>query len=210
MFLDNLNWRYATKKMDPAKPVDETKVAQIVEAIRMAPTSSGLQPFHLFVIRNAELKSKLKAAANAKDLVTDCSHLLVFAAYDNYTEARIDEVVSRHAQERPGTEAALDTYYSNLKSAYLPRDAEVNFDHAARQAYIALGFALAAAAELEVDTTPMEGFDNAQFDEILDLREQGLKSVVALAIGTRAEEGDWLAALKKVRKPAYELVTDLN
>ncbi|ATG49092.1 NAD(P)H-dependent oxidoreductase [Celeribacter ethanolicus] len=210
MFLDKLNWRYATKKMDPSKPVSEGKVAQIVEAIRMAPTSSGLQPFHLFVIRNPELKSKLKAAANAKDLVTDSSHLLVFAAYDTYTAARIDEVVARHAAERPGTEAALDTYYSNLKAAYLPRDAQVNFEHAARQAYIALGFALAAAAELEVDSTPMEGFDAARFDDILGLADKGLKSVVALALGTRAAEGDWLAPLKKVRKPAYDLVTDLN
>lgn len=210
MFLDKLNWRYATKEMDPTKPVNEAKVAQIVEAIRMAPTSSGLQPFHLFVIRNAELKSKLKEAANAKDLVTDCSHLLVFAAFDTYTEARLDAVVARHAAERPGTEAALDTYYSNLKAAYLPRPDEVNFDHAARQTYIALGFALAAAAELEVDSTPMEGFDNAKFDDILGLKDKGLKSVVALALGTRQAESDWLLSLKKVRKPAYELVTDLN
>ncbi|NVK47434.1 MAG: nitroreductase family protein [Rhodobacteraceae bacterium] len=210
MFLDKLNWRYATKAMDPTKPVDEAKAAQIVEAIRMAPTSSGLQPFHLFVIRNAELKSKLKEAANAKDLLTDSSHLLVFAAFDSYTEARIDAVVTRHAAERPGTEAALDTYYGNLKAAYLPRPDAVNFDHAARQTYLALGFALAAAAELEVDSTPMEGFDNAKFDDILGLKDKGLKSVVALALGTRRVEGDWLLPLKKVRKPAYELVTDLN
>lgn len=210
MFLEKLDWRYATKKMDPTKPADEAKVAKIVEAIRMAPTSSGLQPFHLFVIRNADLRAKLRGAAFDQAQLTDGSHLLVFAAYDNYSDARIDAVVDQHAEERPGTREALETYYGGLKSMYLPRTAEENFDHAARQAYIALGFALAAAAELGVDTTPMEGFDPEQFDKILGLKDHGLKTAVILAIGTRDETGDWLAPMKKVRKPLAELVTELD
>ncbi|SFJ94265.1 nitroreductase family protein [Celeribacter neptunius] len=210
MFLDKLDWRYAAKKMDPNRPADEAKVAKIVDAIRMAPTSSGLQPFHLFVIRNADLRAKLRGAAFDQPQLTDGSHLLVFAAFDDYSDARIDAVVDQHAEERPGTREALETYYGTLKSMYLPRTAEENFDHAARQAYIALGFALAAAAELGVDTTPMEGFDPGQFDEILGLRDKGLKSAVILAIGTRDESGDWLAPLKKVRKPMRELVTELD
>ncbi|WP_434288884.1 NAD(P)H-dependent oxidoreductase [Celeribacter sp. SCSIO 80788] len=210
MFLDKLNWRYATKKMDPSKPVPEEKVAKIVEAARMAPTSSGLQPFHIFVIRNKELRAKLQEAAYGQSQLTEGSHLLVFAAYDTYDGARIDAVVDQHAAERPGTRERLDAYYDRLKSMYLPRDARTNADHAARQAYIALGFALAAAAELEVDSTPMEGFDAAKFDEILGLQDKGLKTVVILPLGTRDAEGDWLAPMKKVRKPAYEIVTDLD
>lgn len=210
MFLDKLNWRYAAKKMDPSKPVSEDKVAQIVEAIRMAPTSSGLQPFHLFVIRNAELRAKLKPAALGQEQVTDGSHLLVFAAYDGYDAARIDAVVDQHAEERPGTREALDAYYDNLKSRYLPRDQQLNFEHAARQAYIALGFAMAAAAELGVDSTPMEGFDAAQFDEILGLKDKGLKSVVLLPLGTRDEAGDWLAPMKKVRRSLDAFVTNID
>ncbi|PTQ74427.1 NAD(P)H-dependent oxidoreductase [Celeribacter persicus] len=210
MFLDKLNWRYATKKMDPSKPVPEDKIARIVEAARMAPTSSGLQPFHIFVIRNKELREKLKEAAYGQSQLTDGSHLLVFAAYDNYDDARIDAVCDQHASERPGAEEALGTYYDRLKSMYLPRDARTNADHAARQAYIALGFALAAAAELEVDSTPMEGFEPEKFDEILGLKDKGLKTVVILPLGTRDTEGDWLAPMKKVRKPAYEIVTDLD
>jgi nitroreductase len=210
MFLDKLNWRYAAKKMDPSKPVSEDKVAQIVEAIRMAPTSSGLQPFHLFVIRNAELRAKLKPAALGQEQVTDGSHLLVFAAYDGYDAARIDAVVDQHAEERPGTREALDAYYDNLKSRYLPRDQKLNFEHAARQAYIALGFAMAAAAELGVDSTPMEGFDAAQFDEILGLKDKGLKSVVLLPLGTRDEAGDWLAPMKKVRRSLDAFVTNID
>jgi Nitroreductase len=210
MFLDKLNWRYATKKMDPSKPVPEDKIARIVEAARMAPTSSGLQPFHIFVIRNKELREKLKEAAYGQSQLTDGSHLLVFAAYDNYDDARIDAVRDQHASERPGAEEALGTYYDRLKSMYLPRDARTNADHAARQAYIALGFALAAAAELEVDSTPMEGFEPEKFDGILGLKDKGLKTVVILPLGTRDAEGDWLAPMKKVRKPAYEIVTDLD
>nr|WP_319249446.1 NAD(P)H-dependent oxidoreductase [uncultured Celeribacter sp.] len=210
MFLDKLNWRYATKKMDPAKPVPEEKVAQIVEAIRMAPTSSGLQPFHLFVVRNKDMRERLKVAAKGQSQLTDGSHVLVFAAFDTYTAERIDAIVDQHADERPGTREALDAYYDRLKGAYLPREAGTNFDHAARQAYIALGFAMAAAAELEVDCTPMEGFDAAEVDEILGLQEQGLKSVVILPLGTRDLQGDWLAGLKKVRKPLSDLVTEID
>ena len=210
MFLDKLNWRYAAKKMDPSKPVSEENVAKIVDAIRMAPTSSGLQPFHLFVIRNADLRAKLKPAAFGQEQLTDGSHLLVFAAYDSYNDARIDAVVDNHADERPGTREMLEGYYSNLKSTYLPREDHVNFEHAARQAYIAFGFALAAAAELGVDSTPMEGFDPAQFDEILGLKDKGLKSVVILPLGTRDEAGDWLAPMKKVRRPLSELVTNID
>lgn len=210
MFLDKLNWRYATKKMDPAQPADEAKVAQIVEAVRMAPTSSGLQPFHLFVIRNKELREKLKSAAYGQEQLTDGSHVLVFAAFDNYNDARIDAVVDQTADERPGTREMLEGYYNNLKSMYLPRDAHVNFEHAARQVYIGLGFALAAAAELGVDSTPMEGIDAAKFDEILGLKDKGLKTVVILPLGTRASEGDWLAPMKKVRKSAEDFVTEIN
>lgn len=210
MFLEKLNWRYATKKMDPNQPADEAKVAKIVEAIRLAPTSSGLQPFHLFVIRNKEMREKLQAAAFDQAQVSEGSHFLVFAAFDNYDDTRIDAVVDQHADERPGTREALDAYYTNLKSIYLPREAQVNFDHAARQAYIALGFAMAAAAELEVDSTPMEGFSPGAFDEILGLKDKGLKSVVALALGTRDASGDWLLPMKKVRKSQEDMVTVID
>ena len=208
--LSKLNWRYATKKMDPTKPVDEEKVAQIVEAIRMAPTSSGVQPFELLVIRNKELRRQLQPHAWNQAQLTDGSHLLVFAAWDNYTAERIDAVVEQMGAERGGVNEMITGYYENLKSMYLPRDPQVNHDHAARQAYIALGFAMVAAAELEVDCTPMEGFDPAKFDEILGLAEKGLKSVLILPLGHRQEDGDWLLPMKKVRKPKEAMVTDID
>lgn len=199
--LDKLNWRYATKKMDPSKKVPEEKLNQILDAIRLAPTSSGTQPFEVLVITNDEIRQKIRPVAWDQAQITEGSHLLVFAAWDNYTADRIDAVTTQMAEERGGENPMLTQYYDNLKATYLPRDAQVNFEHAARQAYIALGFALAAAAEVEVDSTPMEGFDPAKVDEILGLREQGLRSVVLLPLGYRDESGDWLLPMKKVRKP---------
>ena len=204
--IEQLNWRYATKKMDPAKPVPQSKVDAIIEAIRLAPTSSGTQPFELIVVTKPEVLSQICVAASGQAQITDGSHLLVFAAWDNYTEQRIDEVVSLNTQER-GDLDLIHTYYDNLKANYVPRDAEVNYAHAARQAYIALGIAMVAAAEQEVDCTPMEGFDPAQVDEILGLNQRGLRSVVLLPLGYRDPSADWLLGMKKVRKSNDTLVT---
>jgi nitroreductase len=204
--MDHLNWRYATKKMDPAKSVPQEKVDAIIEAIRMAPTSSGTQPFELLVVTNPEVLAEIQKAAGDQAQITEGSHLLVFAAWDNYTDARIDAVTAANVAAR-GDLPMLNAYYDNLKKAYVPRDAEVNYAHAARQAYIALGIGLVAAAEQQVDSTPMEGFDPAKVDEILGLKDRGLRSVVLLPLGYRDETGDWLLPMKKVRKPVDEMVT---
>lgn len=204
-----MNWRYATKKMDPSKEVPTEKVDAIVEAVRMAPTSSGTQPFELFVITNAEVRGQIQEAASGQAQITEGSHLLVFAAWDNYTEDRIDEVLQLNKDAR-GDSPMIDGYYGNLKAAYVPRDAETNYAHAARQAYIALGFAMLAAAEQEVDSTPMEGFDPAKVDEILGLGELGLRSVVLLPLGYRDPSGDWLLPMGKVRKSLDTLVTTID
>lgn len=204
--LDQLNWRYATKKMDASQAVPQEKVDAIIEAIRMAPTSSGTQPFELIVVTNPDVRSKLAEAANGQAQINDGSHVLVFAAWDNYTAERIDAVTALNVQER-GDLPMLNAYYDNLKKGYLPREAEVNYNHAARQAYIALGIALVAAAEQEVDSTPMEGFSPNKVDEILGLKERGLRSVVVMPLGYRDAAGDWLAPMKKVRKPLDTIVT---
>ncbi|WP_108258804.1 nitroreductase family protein [Mangrovicoccus ximenensis] len=206
--LDKLSWRYAVKKMDPSQCVPEEKVEKILEAIRYAPTSSGVQPFEVFVITNPELRDAIRAASYGQPQITEGSHLLVFAAWDNYTAERIDAVLAQNVAER-GESETLAAYYERLKGMYLPRTEETNHDHAARQAYIAFGFALAAAAELEVDSTPMEGFEPEKVDAILGLREKGLRSVTLLPLGVRAAEGDWLQGMAKVRKPADELFTVL-
>ena len=207
--LEQLNWRYATKKMDPAKTVPQEKVDTIIEAIRLSPTSSGTQPFELLVVTNPELRAEICKAASDQSPITDGSHLLVFAAWDNYTEARIDEVAKLNVEKR-GDLPLIGQYYGNLKANYVPRDAEVNYAHAARQAYIALGIAMVAAAEQEVDSTPMEGFDPSKVDEILDLKARGLRSVVLLPLGYRDPTGDWLLNMPKVRKSRKTMVTQLD
>ncbi|OAO01777.1 NAD(P)H-dependent oxidoreductase [Sphingomonadales bacterium EhC05] len=204
--IELLNWRYATKKMDPAKAVPQEKVDAIVEAVRMAPTSSGTQPFELILATNPDVLAEVQAAAGDQSPVTDGSHLLVFAAWDNYTDERIDEVTKLNIDAR-GEIPLIHEYYGNLKASYVPRETEINYAHAARQAYIAVGIALVAAAEQEVDSTPMEGFDPDAVDKILGLRERGLRSVVLLPLGYRDPAGDWLLPMAKVRKSRETMVT---
>jgi len=208
--INTLQWRYATKKMDPTKVVPEETVARILEAIRLTATSSGLQPFDVIVVTNPELREQIKPHAWNQPQITECSHLLVFAAWDNYTAERINMMFDLVNDERGFKSEGWENYRQMLLDSYTKRDAEANFQHAARQAYIGLGTALIAAAEEKVDSTPMEGFDPAKVDEILKLRERGLRSVLLLPLGYRAAEGDWLADLKKVRRAHDEFVIEMK
>jgi nitroreductase len=207
-FLESLRWRYATKKMNPAKRLDDAVVERIIEATRLTPTSSGLQPFDVALVTNQALKTKLVAACWNQSQLADASHVLVFAAWDTYTPERINACFDLHATERGGTNDAWEAYRQRLLGSYPTRSADVNFQHTARQAYIGLGFALAAAALEGVDATPMEGFDPAQVDELLGLRAKGLRSVLVLPLGVRDESGDWLVKLKKVRRPRESFVLE--
>lgn len=209
ILLDSLKWRYATKKMN-GKTVPQEKVDNIVEASYLAPTSSGLQPFRIIEITDQSLKEKIKPIAYDQSQITDGSHILVFAAWDNYTVERIDKVFNNTASERGLPTAAFDDYKNRLYNQYLERPAKENFEHAARQAYIGFGMAIAAAAEQRVDATPMEGFDNSALDELLGLSQQGLKSVTILVLGYRDTENDWLVNLKKVRTPKNEFLIEIE
>ncbi len=210
MLIDRLNWRYATKKMNPDKAVPEDKVERILEAVRLAPTSSGLQQFEVIVVTNREVREKIKPIAWNQEQVTDASHLIVFAAWDNYTPERINHMFDLVNDERGFRSEGWEAYRQMLLTTYPQRDAETNFEHAARQADVGLGIALTAAAFEEVDATPMEGFDPAALDEILDLRARGLRSVAMMPLGYRADEGDWLLGLKKVRRPVDEFVSRVD
>lgn len=210
MLMDDLQWRYATKKMDPANPVAAEKVEAILDAIRLAPTSSGLQPFEVLVITDQDIRAKLKDASFGQGQITDSTALLVFAAWDDFTEARIDMVMEEVAAARGGLTDHIKGYYQGMKDRMIPQGADVNFANTARQTYIALGIALAAAAEQRVDSTPMEGFIPDQYDAILGLREKGLRTTVIMAIGNRDAENDWLAAAPKVRRAKEKLFTRLD
>jgi nitroreductase len=207
--IDKLNWRYATKKFDAAKKVDDATLERILEAIRLAPTSSGLQPFEVLIVSNPELRAKIREVGWNQAQITDASHLLVFAAWDNITEARINMMFDLSNEQRGTVNEGWENYRQMLHGIVVARSEQANFDAAARQAYIALGVALVAAAFEGVDSTPMEGFDPAAVDQILSLKERNLRSVVILPIGYREADGDWLVNLKKVRRPRQQLVSEI-
>lgn len=207
--LNKLNWRYAAKAMN-GKAVSEDKINNILEAISLAPTSSGLQPFEVMVITNQELKEKIKPVAWNQSVITDCSHLLVFAAWDHYTADRINKMFDLTNEIRGFKNEGWENYRQMLLGTYPKQNPEVSFAHASKQAYIGLSMAMVSAAFQEVDTTPLEGFEPEKVDEILGLKAKGLKSCVMLTIGYRNEEKDWLVDLKKVRKPMTDLVTEFK
>jgi len=207
-FIEDLNWRYATKAMNGEK-VSDSKIGTILQAANLAPTSSGLQPFEVLVIKNKELKEKIKPIANNQTVITDCSHLLVFAAWDDYTEKRINDTF-KVAEEIRGFNQEWDNYRKLLINLYVGRSPQQNFEHAARQAYIGFSFAIAAAATERVDSTPIEGFKPEELDILLGLKEKGLKSVLLLPLGYRDADKDWLVNLKKVRKPESDFIKALD
>ena len=207
--LEDLKWRYATKKMN-GEVVPQEKVDYILEAVRLSASSSGLQPYEIFVITNKELLEKIKVVAWNQSQITDCSHLLVFAAWDGYSLDRIEKVFVRTLAERGLPADTMDAYKKTLWDMYEPLSKEWHANHAARQAYIALGTAMAAAAEQKVDATPMEGFTSAELDKLLELEEKGLKSAVLLPLGYRDEVNDWLVNMKKVRTPQEIFITEIK
>jgi nitroreductase len=207
--IDKLNWRYATKKYDTSKKLDDATLERILEAVRLAPTSSGLQPFEVFVVTNAELRAKIRAVGWDQSQITDASHLLVFAAWDDITEERVNMMFKLATDERGEVNEGWESYRKLLTGIVKERGQQGNFDSSARQAYIALGVALVAAAFEGVDATPMEGFDPAAVDEILSLGERHLRSVLIMPLGYRQADGDWLVNLKKVRRSRENLVTEI-
>ena len=207
--LDKLNWRYAAKAMN-GKKIAEDKVERILEAARLAPTSSGLQPFEIIVVKNQAIKEQIKPVAWNQSVITDCSHLLVFAAWDTYTPERINYMFDLDKVIRRVENEGWENHRQMLLGSYPQKDEEENFNHAAKQAYIAFSQAITAAAFEGVDATPIEGFEPDAVDEILGLREKGLRSAVLLPIGYRKESDDWLVNLVKVRKPMKDLVTVLE
>ncbi len=206
--LESLNWRYATKRMTGEK-VPQEKVDIILEAARLAPTSSGIQPFSILQITDKSLLEKIQKIAYNQPQITEASHLLVFAAWDSITPEKIDYVYDQIVRERQLPADALKEYTDRLKNTYTTLPQEQQFNWAARQTYIAFGVAVAAAATEKVDATPMEGFQNAELDKLLELPAKGLRSTSMLTLGYRDTVNDWLANMKKVRRPMKELVIEL-
>ncbi len=196
--ISDLQWRYATKKMNGTK-VSPEKIDAILDAIQLSPSSFGLQPYTIFVIEDKATKEKLLPATNNQTQVTDCSHLIVFASWNTLTAENVESFIADVAAKRSMPLEALNDYKNYILSAESHLSEEQKAAWNTKQSYIALGIALAAAAEARVDATPMEGFVPAQYNEILGLTQQGLNASVVLTLGYR-DEKDWLASLPKVRR----------
>jgi nitroreductase len=204
--LSQLNWRYATKKFDPARQIPAATWAALEQALVLSPSSYGLQPYHFVVIKDPELRKRLRAASWDQPQVTDASHFVVFARKLVLTEADVEKFVDLTTDTRDQARGSLKGYFDMMVGDLVkgPRSAMIK-EWTARQTYIALGNLLTSAALLGVDACPMEGFDPAQYDEILGLTASGFGATNACALGYRAAD-DKYAGAKKVRFPAGELI----
>ncbi len=197
---DALKWRYATKKMTgQAVPADQ--LSSVLEAVRMAASSLGLQPYRVVVVDSPTLKQEIYNRACPQDQVLECSHLLVFASWVQLSAAQVGEYIGRMAALRDVPVSALQGFADMINGGIASRTPAQNADWAARQAYIGLGFGLCAAALQRVDACPMEGFDPVQMDAVLGLSGKNLHSVALMALGYRDAVRDKLADAVKVRVP---------
>ncbi len=208
--IDALNWRYATKGFDSTKKVDEEVFNTLIEAARLAPSSFGLQPWKFIVVNNPEVRQKLRQAAWDQPQVTDASHIIVFAVNKKVDAAYVDTYIQAISETRGVPVDALKGFADMMKGSIASRGSvDAVTAWSARQVYIALGTLVTTAAFYEIDACPMEGFDPAQFDEILGLTTQGLSAVAMVAVGFRSST-DTTAAYKKVRFARKDVVIEVK
>jgi nitroreductase len=203
--LDQLNWRYATKQFDPNRKISAQDWATLEEALRLSPSSGGLQPWKFLVITDPAMRAKLKPASYGQAQISDASHLVVFTAKSDLSEADVDAYIKHAAHVQGAPVEALAPYRNMLVGGLVKsRDTAGRAAWARNQVYIALGNFLASAALLGIDACPMEGFDRDQYDEILGLKAQGLASAVIATVGYRSA-ADKYAQSPKVRFPREQI-----
>ncbi|MGL2967381.1 NAD(P)H-dependent oxidoreductase [Flavobacterium sp. XGLA_31] len=207
-FIKNANWRYATKKFDATKKVSDEDMQILKEAIRLSASSYGLQPYKVLFVENPELRAQLQPAAWGQSQIVEASHLLVFANITNFGDTQIDNHINNVAATRGLPTDSLQGYSDFMKSKISTLPVENRNIWTSKQTYLALGNLLNAAAELNIDVTPMEGFEPEKFNEILGLTELGLNASLVATIGYRHKE-DATQHYVKVRKSEEELFINL-
>ena len=203
--IHKLQWRYATKKFDSDKYLQEEQVTELLKATNLSASSYGLQPYKIIVVKDKELQAQLKEAAYGQDQLLDASHVVIFAAQKNITGEYIDAYVSNIAETRDKKIDDVQEYGNSMKSVLLDRTADEQLVWSQKQAYIALGTLLIAAADKKIDACPMEGFNADAFDKILGLDELGLRTTVIVPIGIRSVHDSYQHE-KKVRRALSEMV----
>ena len=206
--LDKLNWRYATKVFDNSKKVSKEDLNILLDAARLSASSYGLQPYHFFVIEDSEVRSKLRKASWNQSQITDASFLLVLANKPTFDDSLVDNYIDNIIETRGVTKKDVEGYSQMMKGALLGLPDEQKKSWTSDQTYIALGNLMTIAAEMEIDTCPMEGFDKAQYNEILGLNDKNLNASVVLAVGYRADN-DETQNYPKVRYSREQIITHI-
>ena len=207
-FIEQQNWRYATKKFDASKKISDDDLNTLKEAIRLSSSSYGLQPYKVLIIENPDLREKLKPVAWNQSQITDASQVIVFANETNIGDVQIDNYLKKISKTRGIPLENLSGFGDFMKSKITPLASDLKNIWTSKQTYLALANLMNAAAELKIDVTPMEGFDAAAFNEILGLTEKGLNASVIATIGYRHKD-DETQHYKKVRKSNEELFITL-
>ena len=189
-YVESLNWRYSTKKFNREKQISDADLNALLEIIRLSPSSYGLQPYHVFIVKDKELREKLKAASWGQPQITDSSYLIVFANNTSFDASLIDNYLVNVGDTRDIELNNLQGYGDFMKSKLLDLPDNIKETWSAKQTYLALGNLLSAAANLKIDACPMEGFEAETYNELLGLKEKGLNASVVAAICYRAEEDD--------------------
>lgn len=198
-YLESLNWRYATKKFDPSRTLSEEDLKNLLSAVRLSASSYGLQPYKILVLRDEALREELRPSCWNQPQITEASHVLVIASRADFEAELIDTYLAEVSETRGVPLENLSGYGDFMKSKLLDLPTSTKAEWTARQAYIALGNLLSAAAVQRIDACPMEGFDREQVDEILDLKDQGLTAAVIIPVGYRSDADD-TQHYKKVRR----------
>ncbi|NDV42402.1 NAD(P)H-dependent oxidoreductase [Flagellimonas sediminis] len=202
--IENLEWRYATKKFDPLVKIGTSDIEKLKKAVQLSVSSYGLQLYKVLIIEDQELKQELRKASWDQSQITDASHLFVFCNYTDRDDRHIDNYIQSVADIQGTTVEALSGYGTFIKQS-LAAKTNTEWNHwAERQTYLALSNLLAACAELQIDACPMEGFESERYNEILGLSSKGLNAAVIAPVGYRATD-DHTQFRKKVRKPHEEL-----
>ncbi len=206
--LNALRWRYATKRFDPAKKVSENDLRQLMEAVNLSASSFGLQHYRLVVVGDDAVKKELRAASYDQAQLTESSHVFVFAAMTEVSPDYVDDYMQRMADTRGLPVEQVQGFGEYIKGSLKDKSAEFIDNWNKRQAYTGLGTLLAAAAELRIDSCPMEGIEPPKYDQILGLTERGLTATVICPVGYRSAE-DATQHHKKVRLPLEEMVVQV-
>lgn len=207
--IDSLEWRYATKKFDPNKKLTDTHIETLKKAFNLTATSFGLQPLKLVVISNKELQEKFIEISFGQRQVADASHLLVICIENDTTTEDVHSYFDRVVETRGTEEEIIASFRQQLVDMYDKKSIEDRQLSSKYQAYIALGNLMTVCAVEQIDACPMEGFLPHKVDELLNLSEKQLQSVLLLPVGYRAED-DFMSKEKKVRKPLEELIFEIK